>query len=114
MVSNWQSAVSKRGSETLPDSGEKEGGEGGEDGKRGRMEGGKKSENVSEGRNRRRLTVYVPGDRFYGRGPQFFKFFIVEQQKSGDFPSQKFPFGCMLFNLVFPSALLFSIPLSSG
>ena len=28
----------------------------------------------------------------------FLNFFIVEQQKSGDFPSQKFPFGCMLFN----------------
>ena len=28
----------------------------------------------------------------------FFNFFIVKQQKSGDFPSQKFPFGCMLFN----------------
>ena len=89
-------AVSKRGSETLPMSWVATG----KVGKGGRMEGGKKSEGVSQARKRRGFTVYATGvaSMEEDRNSLILSIFYRWTTKTRDLYASEKPFGCMLFN----------------
>lgn len=77
------------GSRKSPAGGEREGGEAWRNG-RGRIEGEKKSESVSEAKKRKlELTGYTIGIPSMEEDLNCFNFFIVEQQKREDLLSQK-------------------------
>ena len=62
------------------------------------MEGGRKSEGVSQVRKRRGFTVYATGVASMEEDCNSLKFFIVKQQKTRGLYAFERRFGCMLFN----------------